>query len=109
MGQIQKKIDNVGLAVHELLMERSATCAGRFSLMFLRGQPKWVDNLPIESQITLLNVFWRVQLGSLSHDTHKERSMLFDNVDAHTWLANFKKYVVNTVVNNQLPNVNYVI
>lgn len=109
MGQIQKKIDNVGLAVHELLMERSGTCAGRFSLMFLQGQPKWVEGLPVESQIILLNVFWRVQLGSLNYDTSKERGMLFDGVDANIWLANFKKYVVNTVVNNQLPNVNYII
>lgn len=107
MAQIQIKNNDLGLTLHEMLMERSGTCAGRFGDLFLMNQPTWNSGLSFNEQIRLLNVFWRVQLGNCVNDTSRERGMLFDNIDPVVWLNNFKKHVLDTVVSQGLPNTPY--
>lgn len=84
-------------------------CATRFESMFISTHPAWVYGpLPLlAQQIAELNWFWRLNLGLLSNDTICERSALIDNIDSNVWLDNFEKYVLPTVVNEELPKLKW--
>lgn len=91
---------NVYRAVYECLNRHSAVAA-----------IGWRSKFPLESAVVSVaeqqrnvNTFWRLQLGLLTVNTIKERECLVDEMSFTTWIKDFEKYVVPTIIKHQLPS-----
>jgi hypothetical protein len=89
-----------------LLGSRSPDHAERWKALFINRHPWWTTGpLPdVSIQIREINEFWRVQLGMLLGDTLHARSCIVDNLEPDVWLGNFKRYVMEAVLYEPLPN-----
>ena len=92
------------------LAKHSSSAAERFQSLFLQVHPGWIYGpLPsMDQQTRELNRFWRLNLGMLSVNTFSERSSLINDIQPEYWLDNFERYVLPTVIENQLPNMPWV-
>lgn len=55
------------------------------------------------SELDDLNSFWRDQLSALDVDTINERECLCYSEKFSSWLVNFERYVLPTVLRHRLP------
>lgn len=89
-----------------LLHAKSPEHAERWRALFIDRHPGWTQGpLPaLDVQIREINEFWRVQLGMLSGDTLHARGCIVDNLEPDVWLGNFKRYVMEAVLYQPIPN-----
>lgn len=98
MLQAQSTASAAGL-LEALLSLHSSEAAERFRRLFKRFSGTHTG----DSEIDLLNQFWRTQLGVLNRDTISEREWLVNDVDEYTWVKFFERNVLQTVLQENLP------
>lgn len=98
--------EDLGWQIYYLLNRYDQNVAARWRSLFLERHPAWVVGpLPsIEGQVREINYFWRTQIGLLEDNTLDVRRYLVDGIDDEQWLRLFERYVLQTVLDYQLPN-----
>lgn len=95
---------NLAIELLELLQRHSQEHAERWKALFMDEYTHWNNALPLENdQISTINEFWRIQLGMLEIDTIQVRSYLIDDISPDFWMDNFKRYILDTVLQHTLP------
>lgn len=100
---------DLAVTVGHLLAHSKPVCGVNWGTYFFAVQGRWKQVSDQNEQVRLMNIFWRYQLASLSHDTSKVRNMLFDNVTPEMWITNFKRHVLPTVLEYNLPRFMYLL
>lgn len=100
---------NLGLDLHRLLTQYSDTCANNWTVLFLQHHPGWrFGPLPnVDQQIEEINWYWRINLGLVDADTRNERAALISHIDPNVWLSNFERYIIQCVIDHQLPIITW--
>lgn len=57
----------------------------------------------LADQRCTLNVFWQLQLGQFNNTTFRERFSLVEAGTEKDWIVLFERYVLNFIVDMQLP------
>lgn len=70
---------------------------------FITVCPPDSDSATQEEQIQAQNRFWRIQLSRLKKNTIDERECLADDVGYQAWLRDFRKGVLPTILEYNLP------
>lgn len=83
----------------DLLTRHSIECGEDFRLLYMRSPFRGRHDRELDD----LNSFWRDQLSALDVDTINERECLCYSEKFSSWLANFERYVMPTVLRHRLP------
>lgn len=89
--------ENVYGIVHESLNKTSPHLAAQWMSKY---PPAAASTVGINVQISNVNAYWRIRLGSLSVNTVEARSCLVDSLPLSTWRKDFVKYVIPVIVGN---------
>lgn len=86
-----------------LFNKHDASVASRWEALFNMHR---CASLDIKRQMHEINNFWRLQLGLLNNlDTFRCRQAIVDDIDVPMWLYNYERYVLPTIIDNNLPNM----
>lgn len=85
--------------IYREIAHYSMECADRFRIHYLNS----IFTDTTESEIVLINRFWRLQLARLNVPTYEERMCLADNGDFNLWLVQFRRYILPTIIEHRLP------
>lgn len=89
--------ENVYAIVYDSLNKTSPQLAAQW---IQRYPPAAANNADINAQLSNVNAFWRIKLGSLNIDTLEARSCLVDSLTLVTWRKDFIRYVIPIIINN---------
>lgn len=92
--------NSLAYAVYMEIYKTSPDCAERFKEVY----GKTIFHNTSESELVLLNRFWRRQLSRLTIPTYHERECLLDLPDFGPWMLNFTRHVIPCIVANGLPH-----
>lgn len=88
--------------VKTLLARKDVEAAQRWEDIFIKHRPD-VASKPYAAQVSIINHFWRVQLGTLPVSTIDERECLLDDANLEDWTRLFDSYVLPTIIQHKLP------
>ena len=90
---------NLARVVTDVLGKHSAAAAAEWSRQYEEYNRAYQE----QNELSLINRFWRIQLGRIGVSTISERECLIDNIAVEDWLFHFERSVVPMIIANGLP------